>query len=274
MQNKIRSAITISMVEEARSGPFVFYQDLSGACAAVAELGFDAVEIFPPSAAAVRSSTLKRDVQDHQLSVAALGTGAGWVKHKLRLTDPDRLIRQRARKFVEEIIECAGEYGAATIIGSMQGRCDEGRTREDVLGWLAEELVYLGEFAVRAGSTLLYEPLNRYETNLFTRQEEAAHFLKSAGAGQVKLLCDLFHMNIEEVSMADALRKAGPMVGHIHFVDSNRRAVGYGHTEMETVIQALKEIQYAGYLSAECLPLPDPLSAASQTIRSFKRWFP
>jgi len=34
----------------------------------------------------------------------------------------------------------------------------------------------------------------------------------------------------------------------------------------------LREIQYAGYLSAEVLPLPDSLSAARQIMESFRRW--
>ena len=35
---------------------------------------------------------------------------------------------------------------------------------------------------------------------------------------------------------------------------------------------ALREVGYAGYLSAEVLPLPDPLAAARQTIETFRRY--
>ena len=45
----IHSAITISLVPEARGGPFVFWDDLAAGCARAAALGFDAVEIFPRS---------------------------------------------------------------------------------------------------------------------------------------------------------------------------------------------------------------------------------
>ena len=60
-------------------------------------------------------------------------------------------------------------------------------------------------------------------------------------------------------------------IGHVHFADSNRRAAGMGHTDFGPVVAALREIGYAGYLSAEVLPLPDPEAAAKQTIESF-RW--
>ena len=44
----MRSCVTISLVEKARGGPFVFWHDLEAACAKAKELGFDAVEIFAP----------------------------------------------------------------------------------------------------------------------------------------------------------------------------------------------------------------------------------
>jgi sugar phosphate isomerase/epimerase len=89
----------------------------------------------------------------------------------------------------------------------------------------------------------------------------------------VKLLCDLFHMNLEEADIAAALRLAGPRLGHVHFADSNRRAIGLGHTDVAPIAAALKDIGYAGYVSAEVLPLPDATTAARQTMASFRQWF-
>jgi sugar phosphate isomerase/epimerase len=118
---------------------------------------------------------------------------------------------------------------------------------------------------------LLLEPLNRYETNLINELGGALAFLETLQTRNIKLLCDLFHMNIEEESLAGSISMAKAHVGHVHFADSNRRAVGYGHTEIGPVVEALREIGYAGYLSAEVFPLPDPESAARQTIRSFQQ---
>jgi sugar phosphate isomerase/epimerase len=153
----------------------------------------------------------------------------------------------------------------------MQGRWGDGVTREQAIAWLGDALEELGARAARRRMPLLYEPLNRYETNVFTRQSEAAAFLRSLQTKSVKLLCDLFHMNIEESSIADALRAAGPVVGHVHFVDSNRLAVGFGHTDMKPILAALRDIGYTGYLSGEVLPLPDSVAAAKQTMKAFQQ---
>jgi sugar phosphate isomerase/epimerase len=267
------SAITISLVPEARGGPFVFWDELEGGCRTAAALGFDAVEIFPRSAEEVDARQLRRILEQNRLKLAGMGTGAGWVVRKLRLTDPDAEQRRRARDFAASIVDLAGGFGAPAILGSMQGRWEGSVSREQALSWLAEALEQLGPRAHALGVPLLFEPLNRYETNLCNRVEETMTWLAGLQTKNVKLLCDLFHMNIEETDVARALGMAGARLGHVHFADSNRHAIGFGHTEMAPIARSLEQIGYAGYISAEVLPLPDPESAAQRTIQSFRQFF-
>lgn len=269
----MKSAITISLVEEARGGPFVFWDGLEAGCASASRLGFDGVEVFAPGAEAVDAAALGALLQRHSLSLAAMGTGAGWLKHKLSFVDPDAAVRRRAAEFVGKIIDLAGSFGAPAIIGSMQGRWGGGVSREQAQEWLGEGLEELASRAARHDAALLYEPLNRYETNLFVTIGEASRFIASLNAPNLKTLCDLYHMNIEEANLGAALRGAGAAVGHIHFADSNRRAMGLGHTDMAEIAAALRDIGYNGYISAEILPLPSAEEAARQTIQSFRRWF-
>lgn len=266
----MKSAVTISLVPETKGGPFVFWDGLADGFARAARLGFDAVEIFPTSAEDLDAREIKKLCAEHSLKVAAVGTGAGWVKHKLRLTDPDATVRRRAQAFVAAIVDFAGSFGAPAILGSMQGRWEGAVSREQALAWLAEALEQLGPRAHAQGVPLLYEFLNRYETNLFNRVADSLELLKTLRTQNVKLLADLFHMNIEEADIAAALRLAGPKLGHVHFADSNRRAIGLGHTDMKPVMTALRDIGYDGYLSAEVFALPDSQAAAEQTIQSFK----
>ena len=264
------SAITICLVPEAHQGPFVFHDGLEAGCRVAAELGFDAVEVFPESAAGISGIGLDRVLAAHGLGLAAVGTGAGWVKHKLQLCHGDAEHRGQAREFIGRLVDAAGGVGAPAIIGSMQGRSEGEVSRQAALDFLAEALHELGSRAARHGQVLLYEPLNRYETNLFNRQAEAAEFLRARGIAHVKLLCDLFHMNIEEADIAATLGACGELVGHVHWADSNRHAIGLGHTAPRPVIDALRGIGYSGYLSAEVFPLPTPFTAARQSIESFR----
>ena len=118
----MKSAVTISLVPESRGGPFVFWDDLAAGCRAAKSLGFDAVEIFPPGPDAIDTVDLRKLLVDNGLAVAAVGTGAGWVKHKLTLTSPDPETHAKAMAFVESLIDFAAVFDAPVIIGSMQGR--------------------------------------------------------------------------------------------------------------------------------------------------------
>jgi sugar phosphate isomerase/epimerase len=278
----IRSAVTVSLVPEAQGGPFVFWHDLPAAIEAASRLGFDAIEVFAPGPDAIAPEKLGRMLKDAGLRLAAVGTGAGWVKHKLTLTDSDPSKRRAAHDFIQEMIEfgaaagtaAAGPDGAApAIIGSMQGRWGGDVSRDTALAWLAEGLNSLGEHASSRKVRLLYEPLNRYETNLVNTLGDGSRLLRMLQTSNVRLLADLYHMNIEESDSATSLALAGDDVGHIHFVDSNRRPAGNGHIDYAPIASALAGIKYDGYASAEAIPWPDPLSAAQQTIKVFRRTF-
>ena len=57
-------------------------------------------------------------------------------------------------------------------------------------------------------------------------------------------------MNIEESDLPAAIQVGGDLIGHLHFVDSNRRAAGFGHIDFPPIVAALRAIGYAGYASA------------------------
>jgi sugar phosphate isomerase/epimerase len=269
----MRSAVTISLVPQAKGGPFVFWDDLSCAAAEASRLGFDAIEIFAPAPAALDAETLRKILQQNRLQLAALGTGAGWVLHKWHLSHSDPAVRAQAVLFVKEMITLGSGFGAPAILGSMQGRYEGEVSREQALSWLAEALDVLGEHAATCHVPLLYEPLNRYETNLLNRAEDVVAFIRCLKTKNVKVLADVFHLNIEEASLPDAIRTYGELLGHLHFADNNRRAVGFGGIDYASVVTALREIKYEGYVSGEVLPWPDSPSAARQTIASYRKLF-
>jgi sugar phosphate isomerase/epimerase len=265
----MKSCVTVSLLPEARGGPFVLWDDLPKACETAARLGFDAIEVFAPGPEAIDVPTVQNLLAKHRLSLAAFGTGGGWVRHKLTLTSASAEVRGRGIEFISGMINLASQFGAAVIVGSMQGRFDAEVSRTDALNYLGAALTKLADIAAQQNVTILYEHLNRYETNLLNRIEDVLPFVRPLGAN-VKILADLFHMSIEEGNMADAIRAAGSQIGHVHLADSNRRPAGFGHTDFTSIFAALKEIGYRGYISAEAFPHPNPESAAEQTIRAFR----
>lgn len=122
------------------------------------------------------------------------------------------------------------------------------------------------DFAANYGVELLLEPVNRYETNFINSVEEAVDIVEKINERNVKLIPDVFHMNIEDVSILSSLRKAKQKISYVHFADSNRQAPGQGHLDFQEIISALKAIGYDEFVTVEILPQPDPDTAAKMAI--------
>jgi len=117
---------------------------------------------------------------------------------------------------------------------------------------LLDALSELGEHAEREGVLVLLEPLNRYEDHMLNRLGQALELCKTVDHDSVKVMGDLFHMNIEEDSVADSIRRTDGYLAHLHLADSNRLQPGAGHTDFTLAFEALREIGFDGYVAMEC----------------------
>lgn len=117
-----------------------------------------------------------------------------------------------------------------------------------------EGLKEAGEYALKNNIRLTLEAWNRYETYLITKLDMALKMVNEVGLENVGVMGDTFHMNIEESNMGDAIRNVGKKLYYLHIADSNRAAPGRGHIDFEEIAQALKDIDYNGWISMELLP--------------------
>jgi sugar phosphate isomerase/epimerase len=269
----MKSSVTVNLVAQIRFGPWIFREELEQCILKASAFGFDGIELFTASADAVDKDLLMGLLRKYSLQLSAVGTGAGKVLHGLTLTDREPLIRQKATSFIKEMIGFGAHFGAPAIVGSIQGSITPETSAEQALVWLSEGLDALGEYAMQQEVTLLFEPLNRYESNLVNRLEDAVRLIAGLKTRNIRLLADLFHMNIEESSIADSIRNTGSMIGYLHFADSNRRPAGNGHISMREIASALNDINYQGFISAEALPYPNPDVAAQTAIETFRKYF-
>ena len=84
----------------------------------------------------------------------------------------------------------------------------------------------LSRTAELLGIDLCLEVVNRFETYILNTSEEALRYCKAVHSKRVKILLDTFHMNIEEDNIGDAIRLAGPYLGHLHVGEGNRKVPG------------------------------------------------
>ncbi len=232
---------------------------------AAAALGYDGVELAVRDPARLDAQAVLRAVRDAGLEVPAIGTGQAYLADGLSLSHPDEGIRARASERVEAHIRLAAQFGSAVIVGLLRGRIGGDRAATDRR--LADSLRRLLPVAEHAQVSILFEPINRYETDYLMTVDEVLQVIQRLGSPLLGVLADTFHMNIEEASIEDSLRRAGARLWHVHVADSNRRAPGWGHLDFSKILSVLHEIEYRGYLSAEMLPHPDPYAAARQAVQ-------
>ena len=135
---------------------------------------------------------------------------------------------------------------------------------------LIEQLHDLAEAAREYGTKLILEPLNRYETHFLNRLEQAVHICEQVGSQHVSILADFFHMNIEEANIGKAIKEAADWLSYVHLADSNRKLPGLGHNNFKEGFEALKEVNYKGWMSLECA-VPGNDVALAQSLEFMKK---
>ncbi|MDE3089819.1 MAG: sugar phosphate isomerase/epimerase [Chloroflexota bacterium] len=236
----------------------------------LATLGYDGVELAVREPAALDVRAVKRELDAHHLMVPAIGTGQAYVEEQLSFTDRRGSVRDQAVQRIESHIALASEFNALVILGLIRGKVQPGVSADQARAWMIEALKQVARAAASQRVRLAIEPINRYETNLLNTVGETAALIDEMGVDNVGILFDTFHSNIEEPQIEASLRACGARLFHVHLADSNRWYPGAGHIDFARVVATLREMNYAGWVSAEILPKPDVMHAAEQTIRTIK----
>lgn len=135
------------------------------------------------------------------------------------------------------------------------------RASEEDRDVLTVGLAELGEHAAAEGVTLFLEPLNRYEDHMVNRLEQAAELCRSVDMASVAVMADTFHMGIEEDDPSAAIRDVGDAIGHVQLGDSGRLQPGVGHLDWKSLMSALHDARYEGWMAMECGIRGDPHEA-------------
>lgn len=218
----------------------------------IAGMGFDLVEVPIESTTDLDYRKGADIARAHRLAVsvcAAMGPDRD-------LIHPDESIRANGMTYVRHCIEAAHTLGATNLVGPLysavgrtwQQTADE-RTRD--LDLLVRQLRELSAYAGEHGVTLCVEPLNRFETSFLNLASQAIEVVDRVDHTACGLLLDTFHMNIEERSIGDAIRAAGPRMRHLHTCENDRGAPGSGHVPWEEVATACRDIGYRGPMVIE-----------------------
>ncbi len=255
--------------ERSPFGPLLYSGKLARGMRMAGELGYHCIELSLRDSSEIDSEGLSSDLSRSKLRVAAIATGQSYYNDGYSLYDADAVNREQAVSRIKGHVGLAKRLGAAVILGGIRGRIGpvEEAARAQQLRHGREALAACAKYAAEIGVMLLLEPINRYETDVVNTVADALAVIEEIGSDALKVLPDTFHMNIEEPSIPDSIRRCGRQLGYIHMADSNRWAPGFGHIDFAAVAAALAQIGYRGPWGVEVLPKPSDYEAAVQAIR-------
>jgi sugar phosphate isomerase/epimerase len=235
--------------------------------AKAAAWGAQGVELMTSNPQEADPQWIKERCQGFGLSVAAVASGAIPMTTGFTLLNGNAKTAESAEARLSDLIDFAEIAGAPVVtIGSFRGKLvwvgDGARDR------LVNILRRAADYAHARRILMALEALNRYEGDIINNHEEGLDFLAEVGHPAIGLLLDTYHVNIEESSYTEPFRRtieAGRLF-HVHVGDNNRLPPGHGLIDFPAIIKTLRDCSYTGYLSAELLAIPDPDTAARETL--------
>lgn len=238
-----------------------------GLLESIARAGFNGIELPLIAEHPTADDVIRRALQDHDLEC----TFASIVPPGLNTISDDPEIRERTRLHWLDCIRVASEMGGQIICGPLYspvGYLPGRRRTAEEWKWAVDCFQQLGPALEQHGVTLALEPLNRYETYFLNTTADSVFLCRDIAHPRVGLLFDTYHANIEEKSLADAIRGAGSHLAHFHSCANDRGIPGTGHIDWPPLFEALRDIGYQRWLTIEGFGFSaGPLSAAASIWR-------
>ncbi len=270
----MKIGIAVAPKEALPSAFVVFRDDLEINLRKAAALGYDGVEL-----ALLRPDQVERDrvetlLDKLGLEIPMISSGQVFAEGGLCFTSPEQGVRDRAVSRIKGLIDAASGFHSMVNIGRVRGPLEPRKPRRQAEDRFIGAMKDVSDYAGEHGVIVAVEPVNRYEIDFVNRLEEAAEMIDRLGRSNVKIMPDVFHMNIEESSIEASLSAFRDYIAYVHFADSNRLAPGMGHLNFPNIIAVLMAIGYNGYLTAEILPHPDPDTAAARAAAYLRGLIP
>ena len=232
----------------------------------LASLGYNGVELMTLNPSALDWNFVKAEAEKNGLKVVLVCTGEIWGQLGLSYTDPDPEIRAEAIKRSKDIIDFAAFLDANVNIGRIRGQYCSELSKEQTDAYAIAAFQELADHAAPKNVQIALETVTIMQTNFINTLAEGADMVDRTDRPNFKLMMDVFHLNLEEKDMFEAIRKYSPYNIHVHLADNNRRYPGHCGLNFEKIICTFKECGYDGAFCTEIFQLPSMEDAAKRAI--------
>ncbi len=105
--------------------------------------------------------------------------------------------------------------------------------------------------------------------NFLKHTQMSAELCRLIASPRLKLLYDVYHMQLNEGSICDTIANYADQFGHVHVADApGRHEPGTGEIQYKKVFCQLEEAGYSGLVGYELFPLTDTKSAVKAIMEN------
>ena len=248
--------------------------DIERICNTAKALGCESVELVPPELwAELRRQSLECALALNGMEDPPFRKGVNNLRYH------DEVIA-RTKDMIDR---CAG-FGIPNVIAFTGFKWRDAENPESGEISLSEgaansvkALLELGRFAAAKNVTVCLEQLNTRDHSHPMKGHRGyqgddidycADIVKRVGSPYVKLLFDIYHVEIMNGDVIRRLRQYGHIIGHVHTAGNPGRGELDDRQEINypAVMRALLDIGYKGYVGHEFIPVRDPLAGLVQAV--------
>ena len=229
---------------------------LEDLCRQAAEMGIAGIDLVdPPDWPTIKKYGL----------TPAMVTGSGTIPHGWnRKENHDALVKQ-----MQDNIVLAAEAKVPNVItfsGSRAGMSDDEGKRNCIEG-----LRRVGAFAEDHGVTICVELLNSkidHKDYQCDHTQWGVDAIKAVDSPRVKLLYDIYHMQIMEGDIIRTIRQNIQYIAHFHTggVPGRHELDETQELQWRSVAKAIADLNYQGFFAHEFVPAKDPMASLKQAV--------
>ena len=197
--------------------------------------------------------------------VPAIVAGAGTIPVAWNRKENHEKLEQDMRNNIAKAV-AAKAPNVITFSGNRRGLADDEGRDNCILG--LKRVAKMGE---DAGITICLELLNSkvdHKDYQCDHTKWGVEVVKAVGSPRVKLLYDIYHMQIMEGDIIRTIRDNIQYIGHFHTggVPGRHELDDTQELNWRTVAQAIADLKFEGYFAHEFVPLKDPMTSLKQAI--------
>ena len=228
---------------------------LDDLCVYAAQIGLKGVDLLGPE---------EYEVPGRHGLVCSMGYGGGGeIPTALNRVDNHARIEEGFRKNIP-LAAKAGVPNVITFSGNRAGMSDEEGAKNTIAG-----LNRVKKIAEDHGVTICLELLNSkidHKDYMCDHTAWGVQVMQAVNSPRVKLLFDIYHMQIMEGDLVRTIQQNIQWLGHFHTggVPGRHELDGTQEVQWDGVMRGIVAANYQGYVAHEFVPARDPLTSLRQ----------